>query len=567
MSFFQPFEADVRPRHSRWGSILFIILVAVVALGPELATGLTVSDSYRFNLLWPEQFGELFRSGDLYPRWLPRSWEGMGSPVFYFYPPLFFWVAALVDTLFAGALPPERFVPLASLIVLAASGIGMRAWLTAHVSEPRASLGAIAYMLAPYHLYDIYGRGALAEATAYASVPLVMLGLAKLGENRTQFLPLVALGYGALLVSHLPTALLASLFLIPPYVAFIAARSARRVRLVCLSLAGGLFGIAIAAVYLIPALALLRYVSPEALSGSFYQPESWFYWHLQVGPVGAPRMFLIIPASLAALMFAAAAVLATRSARPRSDLLFWAGLTALLVLLIAGAVPFVWKLPGLSLVQFPWRALVLVEFTTVTMLAIRAPSLRNIGAAAGLLFLAFAYWVLLLMAGHTLGRTLSGQVRTAAEIRSKYWDAPEYLPAGTRIVQGGGPDDVKFEVPKLPVASATERNAKIAVSSASDGGMTLDVNSPLPTMLILRRYYFPRWRALDASGQSLPIKPVRGTRVVSFRAPEGHSVIRLTAGTVPYEALGRAVSVLALLSLTAFAAMSRRTRRPKLARR
>lgn len=477
MSFFQPIVGGVQSRHSKWGSTLLIILVAVAAMGPELATGLTVSDSYRFNLLWPEQFGELFRSGDLYPRWLPRSWEGMGSPVFYFYPPLFFWVTALVDAVFGGALPPERFVPLASLIVLAASGIGMRAWLGAHVSERRASLGAIAYMIAPYHLYDIYGRGALAEATAYASIPLVMLGLARFGENRTRFLPLLALGFGALLLSHLPTALLVSLFLIPPYVAFVASRSARRTRFVWLAFAGGLLGVALAAVYLLPALALLRYVSPAALSGRFYQPESWFYWHLQVGPVGGPRMFLIIPTSLAALMFAAATVRAMRSARPHGELLFWAGLTALLVLVIAGAVPFVWKLPGLSLVQFPWRALVLVEFTTVTMLAIRAPSLRNFGAAAGLLFLAFAYCVLLMMAGHTLGRTLSGQVRTAAEIRSKYWDAPEYLPAGTRIVQGSGPDDVQFDVPRLPVASATEPHAKLTVSPAKDGGMTLDVNS------------------------------------------------------------------------------------------
>ena len=567
MSFFQPIDADVRSRPARWGSILFIVLVAVVAMGPELVTGLTVSDSYRFNLLWPEQFGELFRGGDPYPRWLPKSWDGMGSPVFYFYPPLFFWVAALVDTGLAGMLPPERFVPLASLIVLAGSGIGMRAWLLAHVSERRASLGAIAYMLAPYHLYDIYGRGALAEATAYASIPVLMLGLAKLGENRTRFLPLVALGYGALLFSHLPTALLVSLFLIPPYVAFIAARSASGIRFVSLALAGGLFGIALAAVYLLPALSLLRYVSPAALNGSFYQPQSWFYWHLQVGPVGAPRMLLIIPVSVAALLFAAGTVRATRSARPGSELLFWGGVTGLLVILVAGAVPFVWKLPLLSLVQFPWRGLVLIEFTTVTMLAICAPSLRNFATAAAILLLAFAYWILVLMAGHTLGRTWNGQVQTAAQIRSRYWDAPEYLPAGTPIVQGSGPDDVQFDVPRLPVASATEANARIAVSSAKDGGMTLDVNSPSPTVLTLRRYYFPRWRALDASGADLPIGPAAGTRVVSLRVPAGHSVIRLGAGTAPNEARGRAISVFALLSLIAFAAMSRRTRRPEFARR
>jgi hypothetical protein len=535
-------------------------------MGPELATGLTVTDSYRFNLLWPEQFGELFRSGHLYPRWLPRSWEGMGSPVFYFYPPLFFWVAAIVDAGFGGALPPEKFVPLASLVVLAVSGIAMRSWIRTQSSERRANLGAIAYMLAPYHLYDIYGRGALAEATAYASIPILMLGLAKLGENRTRYLPLVALGYAALLFSHLPTALLVSLFLIPPYVAFVARRSARPVQFVSLALLGGLLGAALGAIYVLPALELLRYVSPSVLSGSFYQPENWFYWHLRVGPVGTPRMFLIIPVSLAALLFAAGAARSSRLARQRSEILFWAGLTALLVLLIAGVLPIVWKLPGLSMVQFPWRGLVLAEFTGVTMLAISAPSLRNVATAAGALALAFAYAVLVLMAGYTIGRTSNGQVRTAAELRSKYWDAPEYLPAGTRMVAVGGPDDVKVRVPRLPAASAADPDARIKVLPAKDGGMALEVESPAPTRLTLRRFYFPRWRALDANGASLPIEPSSPERVVSVRAPAGHSVVRLIPTTAPYEAAAGAVSAFALLSLLAFAAMNRRTRRARLGR-
>ena len=72
------FETPVRSSRAR--STLLIVLIAAVALAPELLIGLTVTDNYRFNLTWPEQFNELFRSGHAYPRWLPRAWDGFGSP-------------------------------------------------------------------------------------------------------------------------------------------------------------------------------------------------------------------------------------------------------------------------------------------------------------------------------------------------------------------------------------------------------------------------------------------------------------------------------------------------------
>src|SRR5438309_2066139 len=177
-------------------------------MSPELVLGATVSDSFRYNLLWPEQFAALVRDGHLYPRWLPHAWSGLGNPTFYFYPPLFFWVSAAIDTVTFGGLPPERFTPLATLLFLAVSGFAMRAWLEEHVTPRRALLGAIAYIVAPYHLYDIYLRGALAEASTYALVPLVALALKGLADGRLRYLPFLAIAYGALLLTHLPSALL-----------------------------------------------------------------------------------------------------------------------------------------------------------------------------------------------------------------------------------------------------------------------------------------------------------------------------------------------------------------------
>jgi hypothetical protein len=204
-------------------------------------------------------------------------------------------------------------------------------------------------------------------------------------------------------------------------------------------------------------------------------------------------------------------------------------------------------LPGLRLVQFPWRALLLVEFSAITMLVLHPPKLRSIGTVAGVLLAAFAYCVLLLMIGHTVDRTLYAQARTAAEIRLHHLDAPEYLPAGTKIVQGTGPDDVSFELPTAAATSASAVAARISVSDESDGEMVVRVNSPRPTTVTLNRFYFPHWRVRDARGQIVPSWPDPRQKLVAFNAPAGRSVFYLELGTAPNEALAQIASLIAAL--------------------
>ena len=72
-----------------------IAAAAVLVWAPTLVIA-APGDLFSYDLNWAAQFGALVRAGDPYPRWLPGSFGGLGSPTFYFYPPLSFWVAALV---------------------------------------------------------------------------------------------------------------------------------------------------------------------------------------------------------------------------------------------------------------------------------------------------------------------------------------------------------------------------------------------------------------------------------------------------------------------------------------
>jgi uncharacterized membrane protein len=139
---------------------LVLALAAALLLAPSLVLGTLISHSSPQNLTWADQFAEQFRAGILYPRWMSGSFDGLGSPTFYFYPPLPFWIDALVSVLTVNVLSVSYRLAVTSVLILWASGLTMRAWLLRTTGNRTAALlGALAYMAAPYHLLDHYRRG------------------------------------------------------------------------------------------------------------------------------------------------------------------------------------------------------------------------------------------------------------------------------------------------------------------------------------------------------------------------------------------------------------------------
>ncbi len=235
-----------------------VLAVAVAASVPAFFVHPGAGKSLGYNLAWTEHF-----AAHPFSRWMPDAFEGLGSPTFYFYPPLVFWLAGA----FGAALPAVSAVNPTGFTLLLLSGLAMRLWLREIGGHP---IGAALYMLAPYHLYDFYVRGALAEFGAYVWFPLIALGIHRQRPS------LIALSYAGLILTHLPSAVLASVFLIAP----IALRTS--LRPVVMGTAGGL---ALAAAYLLPALSLQSYVSIDALWSEFYRPANWAAWRHLSDPI------------------------------------------------------------------------------------------------------------------------------------------------------------------------------------------------------------------------------------------------------------------------------------------
>ena len=328
-----------------------IIGLAVVLLLPAMFSPMMLRDSFWIDWVWSNQFTAELARGILYPRWLPLANGGAGSPAFYFYPPLAFYVSGLLGLV----LSTYWSIIACFAIALVLSGYGMLAWLR---DARHPMFGALLFMAAPYHVLDFYGRGAQAEFFAIALLPLVALGLRRSAEGRPA---LLAFAYAGLILTHLPLALLTSLFLIVPYCVW-----RRQVRAYVLPLA---LGIAMAAVYLVPALALSDYRRTELLwADPQFQARNWSLIFPREGPVeGMHKVF----AAILLLSFVPIATL--WFARQRIE----AGYAAACCLIAAGVVPALWALPLLRDVQFPFRMLPLIEFAIATGAASVALARRN----------------------------------------------------------------------------------------------------------------------------------------------------------------------------------------------
>jgi len=548
---------------ARSRTALFLLIAAALLLAPSLMLGTMMSHSSPQNLTWAGQFAEQFRAGILYPRFLAESFDRMGGPAFYFYPPIAFWLDALLSVVTFDAFSVSYRQSLSSLLLLWASGLAMYAWLDAkEVSPPRAALyGALAYMVAPYHLVDHYYRGAYAEFAAYAVFPIVMLAVRQIAEQR-RFAPiLLAVSYAALPMTHLPTALLISLTALPLYVLYRgwltgATRPASAFFLRCAL--GGALGLGLAAIYLVPALTLQDWIPVEDFWAGGYRIENWLLIPI-ARQGGLIEMMLVIASASAAYAIAAAGVLATLAWRGprqawRSEAACWAVICLLSVALVAGLVPWFWRVPLVAKVQFSWRLMIVVEFAAISALCL-APWSTQRRALSYVLMLAMIALVPGLAEMATAIRT---RIALAQTEREEPADLKQFLPAGYPQKPDGGYAELSLEpVHGLPTIACTPQPRLCRADNERFGAMRVEIAGDAPTTVVLRRFFFPFWR-LDPA---LPLAPTQPLQLVSFTAPAGHHSWHLERVTVPAEKKGWAISGLSLALLLAWALILRRRQR------
>jgi hypothetical protein len=448
--------------------VTLIIGLTLLLMVPAWLASPLVRDSFWIDFVWADQFSAQLRSGILYPRWLPESHGGLGAPVFYFYPPLAFYLTAMLSLL---GLSTYWSVITAFGVAMAGSGIAMLYWLKGWTHRPLA--GALLYVAAPYHMVDFYSRGALAEFCAYALLPLVALGIRR--AARSGRFGALAIAYAALIMTHLPAALLTSLFFVAPYCLFLASRHRQALRPLLL---GGLFGIGIASIYLLPMIALQPHVALETMvmrpdlqasNWSVLTPSSW----------PAREGIVLMTALVATVVFAAVILLIARR-----DM--WAFAVIAYAVILLGLIPGLWSLPFLAKVQFPWRMLMLAEFALVTAFA---------RARVGPVIAVLAIVPMLVLSAMLLPTTPTAKPDALEEYKAFHADVIEYLPKGAPFSDAG------YSQWALDLAREHPRDVRIGKD------------------VIAADFYFPSWQ-VKCNGLAVSAWPDPATKLLRWRGKD-----------------------------------------------
>src|SRR5262245_48932399 len=93
-------------------------------------------------------------------------------------------------------------------------GLGMYLWTAGHYAGDGPLVAAGLYTLLPYHLFDLYTRGAIAEFGALAVAPFLFLGIDWIASSSRQRggVALIAISTACLLLMHNLSAVMAAPF-------------------------------------------------------------------------------------------------------------------------------------------------------------------------------------------------------------------------------------------------------------------------------------------------------------------------------------------------------------------
>lgn len=542
-----------------------------------------LGDDWIIHSLWYTRFSGQLWAGDIYPRWLMDMNAGLGSPAFFFYPPLPYFITSLFRPLFPNDPYGLHQIGASAALALIISGLCAYLWLKDSSGRGAALIAAMLYMAMPYHLAaDLYARCAFAEFWAFAWMPLTLYFASRAARGERRAVVGVAVGYALLIMTHLPTTLIFS----PVPLCYTAASAERpeRIKALVITACGMALGVGLSTIYLLPAMTMQQFVFLGRMQSGYFSYENWLLFsESSMWLRDRPEMF---PLVLDMLCVVCLAFFFGRFCRRTSGArlnLFWlaVALTSLFMMTVASKP--VWEVfTVLQKVQYTWRfnSLVCVASAALASTAVQCVKERGEhftrGKLKGSLLLAVfcvAVWipataweVYTSLPGKSAG---SVTVADNAEILSLRRDAPEYWTVWNKSAAGldwnrsadiDNWDELLNEEFKSFLRKAGDTGAGLSRARVTGGEgvvtvvgwspreITLRVESPNGISIDVSQFYYPGWKVVAVGEQAgvyvLPSEPEGFIRVL---APGGEHRILLRLEPGGSESAGQVISLASLL--------------------
>jgi len=567
------------------------LLVSAALLSPNFF--LEAHDA-RHSAYFLMQFDQDVRDGGLPPRWSNDSNYGYGYCVFVLYPPLAFIVGEALHLLGLGFIDAIKGVYALGFLF---SGLTMYWFARRWLGSGGALIAALVYMVAPYHLADIYVRGALAEFTAFALFPWVLSAFHDLVERGSaRHVALAALSYGLVVLTHM-AALVMFTVLLGAYIIFLvgyrvwrgwkAGRDRRgRRSFSTLLTVSSLVTIALLLALLFSAgfwLSMLEGTTAIDQGEFIVARADWRRFFVYVDQFFSPFWgygyageghhddmgYQLGVVSVVLGILSLWAIPRLKGPARAQTIFFAAATIALLLLMVAVSAP-VWQLAGsvAFTVQFPWRLLTLSSLTLAFLAgaAITPLSLVEEGPGGD---------ATLPLVGGGQGGGLPRLVPLALVVvlASTPYIVPQWTPAipitpktlvefelshheilGTMRWNKAKPTTspmVEQYLAEEPLVKGRALSEGATAETLRVGGHSADfrVRSPGGTDFLVYTQYFPGWSAW-VDGQPVPVRISDPDGLIVVHVPAGEHVVQVLLES-PARLVGDGLSALGLVVVIA----------------
>lgn len=510
------------------------------------------------------EFDFAFQGGQFPVRWCDNLSAGFGYPFFNFYPPLSFLIAEI----FHGSGPGLALSwKLEILLVCWLGALGIFGLLRPGIGRFGATVGALAYLFAPYHVMTVYVRGNIPEFTALCVWPFLFWAVREsLGRKRDwrgPLLPLAALSVAALLLSHVLTSYMAvfNLFLWSLFCFGIfsgrknkfAWKIQRRKILIALAIA--VFGAALGAFFWVPALMDISFCRPVILTDyiriqdHFVYPWQFVYpgwgWGLSLPGADDGISFQLGLVMWILIAIALSRWIAGHTGRGRSLGLFSLSMLILHLFLMTRFSKALWSLvPGSSFMQFPWRLLIPAVFWGSLIAGLTAGEIVRKLKSKPLVFRCGICGILLVCPALAVAPYLRpiyffGEIPVyeAPRLRGVMTNttADEYLPKWV---------ERKPERPSSWNIRLAQKGL-VRVEERTSGYHRFFVEIKEPQAAAFDVFWFPGWKVF-IDGEWTESKPLPPCGIIGWQMPAGRHEVEIRFGDPP---LRRSAGLVSLISL------------------
>jgi hypothetical protein len=535
-----------------------VVLLVLPALAPLARPGFFESHDGIFHVYRLAGLDRAVRAGVLYPRWFPEFAFGYGHPVLNFYGPLSYYWGLPFTLLGADEVLATKLVLATGLV---ASALGLYAFGRLYLDRLPAFVAGVLYAYLPYHLLDLYVRGAVAEFLAFVWFPLILLAFHRLLDETDRrrwltWLAIAAVALAALILTHS----LSAFIFAPVLGAYLLFRLAPRLKgqsvgrlFLALALAA-----ALSAFYWLPILAESQYVGLASGTSGGYQkhflsPEDLFSLDLAYRYDAQDPITFPVGWVQGLLLLAALGLPFLR--RERWPALFFLAVALASAWMLTTPSQLVWEAfePGLAFLQYPWRFQALTVFASAMLSGLLLQALAGVsrpGArlAAFLTLVVTGVWALAALSVTPTQPPLSvedmwAQDRDLGQVGSTW--TGEYLPIWVKEQRWAISHPLVHPADRTNAAAVAE---ELALTGVAYTRYHFSLESEATSSLVLHQFYYPGWQA-RWQGQVIPARPVGSLGLAAFDLPPGEGLLVLRLALTPAQRWGSLVSLLVALAV------------------